>query len=364
MADNGQLVALRAGKGRISGGHLAAYTRRLEVLMNSGVGVVDSLHFVSDGESPTLNLIFDDLAQEVSRGKALSSGLGLYPQVFSAFFRGLVRVGEETGSLVGVLGRLSDYLEKSSGFRQRIVSSLLYPLFLLIFGAGLSLLLAAYVLPAMQPLLTSAQVELPWLTRVVFSLSQMLRSPAFFAWSALVMVGLWLLWKQFQEAEPDSPLRMSLDHWLLDAPGLGGLNRQLAAGKILRMLSLMLGSGLAAYQALGLLHSTEENSVLAGQLDAVREAVREGDGLSEALPSRARVFPPVVAALVRVGEESGRLSEVCRQLADMLEEDAEHRASTVAQLLEPLALIMISLFVGTLAVATLLPWVRLIAQIA
>lgn len=362
MSTDRRLASLRAGAGRVPDSVLASYARRLHVSVSVGLTLVQTIDLLSEGENELLSLAFEDVGRQVNRGVTLSHAMGMYPQLFPPFFTGLIRVGEETGGLVEVLARLSDHLEKSSRFQGRVMSALLYPLFLIIFGVGLSLLLAAYVLPAMRPLLESVGVELPWLTRVVLFLTDLVREPVFLGWVALLVAGVVVGWKQFQESGPDSPLRHRVEDWIYALPLIGGLTRKLAAARVLRMLALMLHTGIDLHRGLAIAAEADPHARVARALVGVRKRIAEGSEFSSAL-EEAELFPPLTRHMVRAGEESGKLAAMTDRTATMLESQAEDAAHTAAQLIEPLALAMTSAMVGLLGVATLLPWVRLLSEL-
>lgn len=326
-------------------------------MLTAGIPINQTLEFLGRSSGPALSLVYLDLSVKVSRGNYLSSCMKAHA-VFPSYMVGLVQVGEQSGSLVAVLGHLADYLERSLTFRRRMLAALSYPAVLLTVSLGLLWLLSYSLLPAMVPFFQQLGVELPALTRFVLWLTRVVASPLALLALILVMVTALLVRRQLQEAEEDSDLRRRYDLALLRLPVVGALLEQGISARVLRMLSLTGLLGLDLTRTLRLLEGVADNRVVVEKLVRVREDVHEGCTLSQAMTNQ-QLFNRAVQAMVRVGEETGRLPRMSELMAELYDQDIELSLTRISALAEPLILGFTSLLVGTLCVATMLPWINL-----
>lgn len=336
---------------------LAISLRQMSAMLTAGIPIVETLAFLGRSSGPGLRLIYLGISSRVAQGNYLSTCMKGLP-VFPSYMVGLVQVGEQSGSLVAVLGHLADYLERTLTFRRRMVAALSYPAVLLIVSLGLLWLLSYSLLPAMLPFFQQLGVELPALTRFVLWLTRLVASPIALLALILVVVTVLLVRRQLQEAEEDSDLRRRYDFALLKLPVVGPLLEQGICARMLRMLSLTGLLGLDLSRTLKLLEGVAGNRVVVEKLIKVRQDVYEGCTLSQALANQ-QLFNRAVQAMVRVGEETGRLPRMSELMAELYDQDIELSLTRISALAEPLILGFTSLLVGTLCVATMLPWINL-----
>ncbi len=336
---------------------LALSLRQMSAMLTAGIPIVETLSFLGRSSGPGLSEVYRELSIQVARGNYLSSCMKSQA-VFPSYMVGLVAVGEQSGSLVAVLGHLADYLERTLTFRRRMVAALSYPAVLLTVSLGLLWLLSYSLLPAMLPFFQQLGVELPALTRFVLWLTRVVASPLTLLVLILMVVTVLLVRRQLLEAEEDSDLRRRYDLALLRLPVVGSLLEQGICARMLRMLSLTGLLGLDLSRTLRLLEGVAGNRVVVEKLLLVREDVYEGCALSQALANR-RLFNRAVQAMVRVGEETGRLPRMSELMAGLYDQDIELSLTRISALAEPLILGFTSLLVGTLCVATMLPWINL-----
>jgi general secretion pathway protein F len=102
-----------------------------------------------------------------------------------------------------------------------------------------------------------------------------------------------------------------------------------------RQLATLLSSGLPLMDALTVLVEQEEAQALKSALSSVRDAVREGASLADALKANPRVFSQLYMNMVSAGEASGTLEITLDRLADFLDEQVRFRGRFAAALAYP-----------------------------
>jgi general secretion pathway protein F len=100
-------------------------------------------------------------------------------------------------------------------------------------------------------------------------------------------------------------------------------------------LATLLGAGQPLDRALGILLDLPEGERAKKLIERVRDRVRGGTPLSQALEDEHGVFPKLYVSLVRAGEAGGSLEETLRRLADYLERSQQLRGSIVNALIYP-----------------------------
>ena len=341
---------------------LSLYTRQLAVLINCGVPFPQSFRSLTRGDDPTLNRTFSQVADQIETGMYVSGACGQHPHVFPLYYLGLLQVGEASGSLARLLEELATHLDRSDRLQKKVRQALVYPLVLCTTCLLLLLFLLTYILPLMTPIFEQAGAPLPLLTRTCLALANALNRPETWAGLGLLAGAAYLLFRQVQEAEVNSPLRRSRDRFLLGFPALDQLLRWTVLAQTFKLMALMVGAGVEIRLIISTVYRCVNYQEYREALLEVEDALMEGASLAEAL-QRSPLFPSGAVQMVTVAEETGRLPQMLKIAAELYEDQAATLTGTLVDLLEPLLLCAASLLVGTVCVAVLLPWMSLLTHL-
>lgn len=337
---------------------LALATRQMSVMLNSGIDVVHSLDVLQVGDyGARLNLAWADLSRCLQRGMPLSRAMARHPGVFSPVYRGLVKAGESSGSLVANLTTVSDHLERDLKLRHKLRSALVYPAFVFLICCFCVLLLTQRVLPALiQGVFNETGVTLPWITQSVVYLGQALNSPWFYQLFLPGIVIAVLLAGQYLRT-PGGRYRMQ---WVARrTPMLRVLLNTTTAARYSRSMGALIACGLPLTHALELTDMVLSDYAMSRAIDKLIVGIEEGESLTS-LIRQHEVFPPLVVGFTELGEETGRMPVAYRHLADMLEEEIELLLNSFMAALEPLMIGVMGLIVGYVVVAMFLPLYQLL----
>ncbi len=346
-------TAGRAGRRpgrRISATDLAVTTRQLATLVGAAVPLVESLRALADQvEHPTLKPVLARVRERVNEGASLADALADHPKIFVPLYVNMVRSGEASGALDIVLTRLADFTEKQARLRGRLSAAMIYPILMVVVGTGILTFLLMYVVPQITQVFAEQKVVLPWLTRALLWLTDVLRG---YWWLMLgVIAGAALALDRYRRTPKG---REALDRLWLRLPVFGRLVRMAAVARATRTLSTLLGAGVQMLPALGIVSAVVENRVLAGAIDGARTRVAEGESLSEPL-RRSGHFPPIVTHMIAVGERSGELEAMLGKVADAYDEVVETRIAALTALLQPVMILAMGAVVLLVVLAILLP---------
>ena len=341
----------------VRGNDLVVFTRQLAALVGAGMPVVRGLDLLARQErNPVWQAVLVSLADGIRSGGTISDGLTRHPKIFDRQYVGMIKAAESGGMLAIILERLARHLEKSAQIKARVRSAMTYPMVIMIVAVSIVVALLAFVVPKFERIFSEVLkgAPLPALTQGVLASSRFVQGHWLMLLGSLVLAGAGGHWLQ---ARGDRA--RALDRLLIRLPLLGGLLLKTAVARFSRTLGTMLVSGVPILQALQLTREAAGNRAVAEEIEAIYRRVREGENLARPL-AESGVFPPVVAGMVEVGEETGTLPAMLGRLADMYDDEVDNAVASLTSLIEPVMIVLMAVVVGTIVIALFLPIVRII----
>lgn len=333
-----------------AGQQMVQFTQQLATLLAAGQPLDRALGILLElPEDEAAKRIVGDIRDAVRGGASLSAALERQHGAFGRLYVNMVRAGEAGGSLHETLQRLADYLERSRALRTRVVNALVYPAILLVM-VGLSLLfLLGYVVPQFAGMYDSLDAQLPWFSRLVLGVGVFVRG----WWIAMLAVPLLaVLWLERKRRDPAFMLRF--DAWLLQRKLAGPLVAKLDTARLARTLGTLLRNGVPLLAALGIARNVLDNRVLADDVAAAAEEVKNGIGLSSAL-ARGKRFPRLALQMIQVGEESGALDAMLLKTADTFDQETQAAMDRLLAALVPVVTLVLAAVVGVVILSVLAP---------
>ena len=331
---------------------LSDFCRQLSGMLSSGMNLSRALGIlaVEDSVGEVVKRSCAGLLAKVRAGAALSEAMeneGVFPELML----GMIRSGEATGHLAQALERLARHYEKQHQTEQSVRSAMVYPVFLCVVAAAVTMGIFLFVLPQFRELFSDMDT-LPLVTRVLLGIS---------GWLAENWCYLAVLLAAAAAAAvllvKDARIRWRLDRMKLRAPVFGTLNQILCTARFARSLSSLYSGGTPILQALETAGGTVGNSYMEAQFPQVLEQVRSGVSLSRAL-QRVDGFSYKLISAIAVGEESGRLDQMLQGTADAMDFDARQASRRMLTILEPALIVVMALLVGCIMLGVMLPMVQ------
>lgn len=335
--------------GRAGGPQLAFFFRQLAAVVRMGLPLTRALSVQAKSMTGAWRRVLRGLEARVRGGDSLAEAMAAYPAFFRPLFVEMVRAGERSGTADAALERCAGYVQAEYGLRQKVRTAMMYPLVVLLFaGAGGAYLVGA-VLPKITRMFLDLQIPLPLPTRMLIGLTVFLQN------KGLAVLGVLGGLALFLAAGPRVPgVRLFVDGSLLRLPGVGQVVRVSALSRFLRVLAEGLEVGLPLRVALELSARSVGNGVLERQVASVIPRAVSGAGLAAAL-EQSRAFPPLVPQVVGLGEESGTVPSVLKELADYYEGEADRAVKAAASMIEPVMILAVAGVVGFLALSIVMP---------
>ena len=333
-----------------AGARLVQFTQQLATLLGAGQPLDRALSILLElPEDETAKRTIADVRDAVRGGTSLSTALERQHGTFSRLYVNMVRAGEAGGSMHETLARLADYLERSRALQGRVINALIYPAILLVM-VGLSLLfLLGYVVPQFAQMYESLDAELPLFTKIVLGAGLFVRD----WWIVLIAVPALLAW-WLDRKRRDPAFRAALDAWLLRRRFAGALVAKVETARLARTLGTLVRNGVPLMAALGIGRNVMGNRVLAADVEAAAEEVKNGVALSTAL-GKGKRFPRLALQMVQVGEESGALDTMLVKTAETFEHETALALDRMLAALVPLVTVVLAGVVAVVVLAVLTP---------
>jgi type IV pilus assembly protein PilC len=350
MSDKSSMfAALTAGKIKLR--DLIQMFMHLEQLQKAGVPLLDCLSDVRDTtESPRLRDVMSDVYREVAEGNSFSNALAKHPATFEPIFVSLIHAGEETGNLVNSFSQVIRHLKWTDAMRSKVKKATRYPKILLVVVIGVIWMMMGYVVPQVTEFLKEIGQELPPVTLALIATSDFFGE--YFIWIVAGMIGFYIFLRIGRMLSEG--FRYRTDYIALSMPVMGPLIRKIALSQFCQTFGILFISGLDMLQCLEAAKKTAGNLVIIEALGQVRQRVQEGFPLSAAL-ERSGEFPSLVIRMVKVGEESGSLTNVLDQVAEFYDKDVNEAVDAMIQMIEPTLTVLLGGIILWIAAAVFGP---------
>jgi type IV pilus assembly protein PilC len=261
----------------------------------------------------------------------------------------MVHAGEVSGTVSEVLDRLSYILEHENKVKSDIRSAMQYPALVVIALAIAFFVLLTFVIPKFETIFSTTGLTLPLPTRIAIALYHFLRG----YWPVLTLgaIGLFFGLRSYLKTEQG---RFVKDSLLLKAPVFGPLFIKAAMSRFASIFAILQASGVPVIKAMTILSGTIGNAAIARAFDAIGKQLEEGRGISGPLAS-ANYFTPMVVDMVAIGEESGNIDGMLREISSHYDEEVRHAVSRMADALGPVLVVALAVVVGFFALAIFMP---------
>jgi len=339
---------------------VTVFSRQFATVINAGLPVVQSLAILQrQAEKDGFKEALKKIREEVETGLPLSDALANYPRIFNRLYVYLVRAGEASGNLDGILERIASYQEKQAALRGKLRSALTYPVVVLVIALAVTYFLLTGIVPQFAGILTQLGGELPLLTKILIAISDFLR----YQWWLLLLlgvggtVGLGFFYRSDRG-------RHIIDDFLLRAPIIGKLVQKTAIASFSNTFGLLLKSGVNIIESIDITKGTAGNVIVEDVLEEAKQAVQRGEQISVTLFDKPKVFPPLVSSMIAIGEETGAVDAMLEKIAAFYEREVNEAVDGLTAALEPLLIVFLGGVVGFIVAGMFLPMFAIIGQLS
>jgi type IV pilus assembly protein PilC len=338
---------------------IAIMSRQLATMINSGLSLLRALMIlVEQTENKALAAVLSEVRSDVESGRAFSAALGKHPAVFPPIMINMVKAGEVGGFLDTALISLAENFEKEVALRGKIKSAMAYPIVVFVIAIIAATAMLLFIIPVFGNMFATLGGELPAPTRFLMWLSDMLKILIVPLILCLIVFMWW--WNRHKN---DRAVREKLDPFKLKLPVFGGLNKKIALSRFARNLSAMLSAGVPILQALDIVGEASGNIVVERASQDIMDSVRKGRSVTSTLHN-SPIFPPMMAQMMAVGEDTGALDDMLGKIADFYDQEVESTTDQLTSLIEPLMILFVGVLIGGMVITMYLPMFSIYDQIS
>jgi type IV pilus assembly protein PilC len=337
---------------------LQIFSRQFATMIEAGLNVVGALVILEEQtDDQSLAMVIVELRKDVEGGLLLSEAMARHPKVFSRLYIAMVAAGEAAGILDIVLDRVAFQIEKQEAIRRRVKSAMIYPTMVLIFATLVLVGMLMFLVPIFVKIFSQLNGQLPTLTLYVVKVSDLLRSKPYII--LLLPLGFWAFsrWKKTEGG------RKGWDTLKLKLPmRIGDTVLKITMARFSRTLSTLVAAGVDIIKALEITGQTAGNWVVEDALAGVRAKVHEGVPIAQPLIDNP-VFPPMVAQMVKIGEETGELEKMLSKIADFYEDEVDSAVQSLTSIVEPIMMLGVGLMVGVIIISMYMPMFKMLTLV-
>lgn len=362
------LISIKeAGKGKgfitfsaFSKGFVIDFTYNIYSLLNFGLDIAEALEVAKtiypDGPG---GIFVQEVAGALSRGERLSGAIAAHnvENRFDDFYISMVEAGEASGSLDRSFFLIHSFLVSREKLQSRIVSSAIYPLFLVIAAFGAIQVLLFFILPNFEKMYRNMQFKPNVIIKFMFDVSSIVRDHwiiYFCLLFVLIAGGIFLARTR--------PVRR-LGHKVASLmPGIRTIYILQAKIKTAFSLEVLLESGTPLEEALVKLTSIEKSEKLSREIGKVAVLLKEGSGVAEAF-KKLSVFNDRDRHLIEIADTTSRTSEGFAKIHEDGTARLEVTTERLTKLAEPAVMLFVAVFIGFIMYLVVMPTLGMMEQL-
>ena len=332
------------------------FFRQMATMVKAGLSLSMAVDLVSQEEK---NLIFKDILIDVKsrldRGIPFSQAMRAHT-VFNNMMISLVQAGEEGGLLDDSLDRVARLMEKQAALTGKIKSAMFYPSFIIFFAISTVIVFIAFILPKFKEVFSGMGIDLPALTQFMFDLGDYCTEN----WQLILIVAAvgfgtlgWLL-----TSKTTKPM---MDRVKLKTPIIKSLVFKSCMARATQTLAALVTAGVPILRGLEMAESAAGNEVIRVGFADLQTSTKLGLPLGQAA-TNAKVFPPLVCQMMRIGEETGHLDDMLERVAIWYDQELDEQIKAITSLMEPFMIMFVGGIVALIAMAIFGPITSAMSQ--
>ena len=326
-------------------------------MTNASMTVLKSLDTLKKQEKDKKMLAFYNFVIErVKSGSTLNDSLRSYYDNFTDAECSILEAGERTGKLNQALLQIADQTEKMDSISRKIRGAMIYPAVLIIGMIAVIIVLMVKVIPTLLEFFGDPET-LPESTKMILGMSNFFQA----YWPVLVIgvVAIYVFYAAWKKTPNGKYLN---DKMILKAPIAGPIVQKVILSRFARVFSNLIGSGVAIVEAIRIVASAVGNEVYRQRILLLRQDIKAGKKMAESLEDDP-MFPELLVAMLRVGEETAQIGNTVIKIADFYDEEVDIAIGSIQKLIEPFILVMMGAVIGFIAIGVMQPMMGLAGAI-
>ena len=327
-------------------------TYQLGLLIESGVPLRRALQLLCQGKR---GLLYTALYESIERGQTLSQALR--SEGCPAIALALLESGEAAGTLGESLQYISRHYDWERQVRQKVISAISYPLFLLVLMNIFFLVTILFIVPSFEKVFTTMHITLPVMTRALFALGQGLKNHPIVV-VILHCVGLGAMVFAYHQQS----IKRKVHRWLWQLAHRYQWMTCIYYTSMLKVWALLLDSGISIIHTMNITRPLWGNIYGAECSEKVEAKLLSGHSFEESLRTE-NIGNSFIWQMISIGEESGELVKMLEHCGHYYESILSKYIARLERLLEPILLTLMGIGVAVLVVSVMYPLFTSIAKL-
>jgi type IV pilus assembly protein PilC len=331
------------------------FSRQLSYLIKAQTPLDEAVKSLSETSQ---NFFFRDILIQIYNdlisGVPFSKSLERFPEVFDAYFVGMIKIGETVGTLDETLNYLSKHLENQIKFRNKALQALIYPAIVFAMFIVVMLILFYFVIPQITRMFVENNIPLPTITKIFQFISDFILNFGIF-FLIIVFAFFYYLFKYFRTKEG----RKIFFEFINYVPVLSSLFKNIYTAQFLESLFYLTKGGVPLIEALAIIRDSIAHPAYEYALEYMIEEVKKGKPLSGAMEEFPELFPAIIIQAMRTAEKTGQMAEITYTLLEFYSETVETQFANLGEALQPFLILILGGGLGLLEASLLIPLLNL-----
>ena len=335
------------------------FIQHLGIMLKAGISLSTALKTLAkQTTNKRFARIIADISRNVEKGVSFTESLKPHEKIFGQLFINMIESGEISGKLEEVLKRLYLQFKKNHELVSKVKGALIYPIVILIAMSGIGTFMMIAVVPKITAMFKDFNAELPLATKLLIKFSDSLVANGLLYLVALIVVILTIV--QLIKTKRG---RYAFHGLLLKLPIFSPIIKKINLARFARTTSSLLKTDIMIIKSFQIAANVMGNVHYRDALMEMSDKIKKGGTINEVVANYPKLFPPVVAQMIAVGEDTGELDYILEELAEFYEGEIDQTMNNLPAIIEPILILVLGLVVGGMAVAVIMPMYALTSVI-
>jgi type II secretory pathway component PulF len=327
------------------------FIQNLSVMIKAGIPVLAAFRTLAEqADSKVFAHVIRQVALKLEQGSSLSESLKMYPHVFNELFVNMVGSGEVSGKLEDVLSELYLQTKKQYELTAKVKGALTYPVIVLVAMVGIGVFMMTFIIPKITSVFTDSGATLPLFTQILIDVSDFMSKNWVLCFSGGAIL-IFLVWRILQ-TEKGKYYSQAI---ILSFPIIGPIVKKVNIARFTRTAGSLLKTDIMIVNAFNITANIVGNLHYRRVIIEIGEQIKKGGQINETVRKYPKFFPPMVAQMIAIGEQTGEVSDILSDLAEFYESEVDQIMQNLPSIIEPLLILMLGLGVGSIAIAVIMP---------
>jgi type IV pilus assembly protein PilC len=327
------------------------FVKHLGLMLKSGISLSKALKTLSkQTENKYFSKILNDISEKVEKGSTFAESLKLYPKIFGELFINMIEAGEMSGKLEEVLNQLFIQMKKEHDLISKVKGALTYPAVIVLAMFGIGTFMILVVVPKITGMFKELNTELPLPTKILITVSDAIINHGIISLISFVL--FIVIFVKIIQTKKGKYIFQAI---LLKMPIIGPIIKKINLARFARNISSLLRTDIMIIKSFQITANVLGNLHYRQVLEQMAQEIKKGGRLNEIIKKYPKLFPPIVAQMIAVGEETGELDNILSELAEFYEEEVDQIMENLPSIIEPLLILFLGIGVGGIAVAIIMP---------